>query len=72
MQSTQCAPHAKHFQHCEEKVQGGRGYHHEDCVEELCVIFHCYRDVYHVLMFHGLIAVSDIRGIDAFTIIWLI
>ncbi|KIM82115.1 hypothetical protein PILCRDRAFT_97586 [Piloderma croceum F 1598] len=34
-----CAGHAKHFQHCQEKVEAGEGYKGEDCVEEL--MMHC-------------------------------
>lgn len=34
-ESAKCAPHAKHFAHCEEKVNAGEGYKGEDCVEEL-------------------------------------
>ena len=30
-----CAGAAKHFAHCEEKVNDGKGFLHEDCVEEL-------------------------------------
>ena len=36
-QSAKCAPLTKHFQHCQEKVEGGEGFKGEDCVEELCV-----------------------------------
>ncbi|KAI0673244.1 hypothetical protein C8Q78DRAFT_711153 [Trametes maxima] len=35
-QSAKCAPFAKHFQHCEEKVNAGEGFKGEDCVEEFC------------------------------------
>ena len=34
-ESAKCAPHAKHFAHCEEKVNAGQGFKGEDCVEEL-------------------------------------
>lgn len=34
-QSSKCAPLTKHFEHCQEKVQAGEGFKHEDCVEEL-------------------------------------
>ncbi|KAL1743404.1 hypothetical protein HDZ31DRAFT_65076 [Schizophyllum fasciatum] len=37
-----CAALAKHFEHCQEKVQGGEGFHGEDCVEEL--MMHCIDD----------------------------
>ncbi|KAJ3522879.1 hypothetical protein NMY22_g11694 [Coprinellus aureogranulatus] len=30
-----CAQLAKHFEHCQEKVQSGQGFKGEDCVEEL-------------------------------------
>lgn len=33
--SAQCAPHTKHYLHCQEKVNNGQGYKGEDCVEEL-------------------------------------
>ena len=36
-ESKACASAAKHFAHCEEKVNAGNGYHGEDCVEELYV-----------------------------------
>lgn len=32
-----CAALAKHFEHCQEKVESGKGFKGEDCVEELCV-----------------------------------
>ncbi|KAJ8508700.1 hypothetical protein ONZ45_g9068 [Pleurotus djamor] len=35
-QSGKCAALAKHFEHCQEKVQSGQGFKGEDCVEELC------------------------------------
>ncbi|KZP33102.1 hypothetical protein FIBSPDRAFT_1036252 [Athelia psychrophila] len=38
-QSKACSGAAKHFQHCQEKVQGGEGFKGEDCVEEL--MMHC-------------------------------
>lgn len=31
-----CAPFGKHFAHCTETVTEGKGFKHEDCVEELC------------------------------------
>ncbi|KAF5357434.1 hypothetical protein D9757_008421 [Collybiopsis confluens] len=31
-----CAPLVKHFEHCQEKVEGGKGFKGEDCVEEMC------------------------------------
>ncbi|KAJ3529634.1 hypothetical protein NM688_g7829 [Phlebia brevispora] len=34
-QSAKCAAAAKHFAHCEEKVNAGQGYHGETCIEEL-------------------------------------
>ncbi|KAN0080162.1 hypothetical protein V8E55_009728 [Tylopilus felleus] len=37
--SAKCAPLARHFEHCQEKVAAGQGYKGEDCVEEL--IMHC-------------------------------
>ncbi|TCD60085.1 hypothetical protein EIP91_010770 [Steccherinum ochraceum] len=38
-QSKACATATKHFVHCEEKVNAGKGYEHEDCVEEFCASF---------------------------------
>ncbi|CAL1698548.1 unnamed protein product [Somion occarium] len=35
-ETAKCAPLASHFAHCEEKVNEGKGYHGEDCVEEFC------------------------------------
>ncbi|KII88388.1 hypothetical protein PLICRDRAFT_698778 [Plicaturopsis crispa FD-325 SS-3] len=35
-QSAKCAQFTKHFEHCQEKVSGGEGFPHEDCVEEMC------------------------------------
>ncbi|KAI8996245.1 ubiquinol-cytochrome C reductase hinge domain-containing protein [Trametes punicea] len=40
-QTAKCAPLAKHFQHCEEKVHAGQGYKGEDCVEEFYHMMHC-------------------------------
>ncbi|KAK2462525.1 hypothetical protein APHAL10511_005495 [Amanita phalloides] len=36
-QSGKCVALTKHFEHCQEKVRAGKGYHGEDCVEELCM-----------------------------------
>jgi len=36
-----CAEAAKHFAHCEEKVNSGQGFQHEDCVEEFYHMMHC-------------------------------
>ena len=42
-----CVQLAKHFEHCQEKVQGGEGFKGEDCVEELCVYYlYLYRDYF--------------------------
>ncbi|KAL4246373.1 UQCRH/QCR6 family protein [Abortiporus biennis] len=38
-QQGKCAAAAKHFAHCEEKVNAGEGFPHEDCVEEF--MMHC-------------------------------
>ncbi|KAL0576401.1 Cytochrome b-c1 complex subunit 6, mitochondrial [Marasmius crinis-equi] len=35
--STKCAQLARHFEHCNEKVNSGQGFKGEDCVEELCM-----------------------------------
>ncbi|KAG7095471.1 hypothetical protein E1B28_006210 [Marasmius oreades] len=33
--SAKCAQLARHFEHCNEKVNAGQGFKGEDCVEEL-------------------------------------
>ncbi|KAH9915960.1 uncharacterized protein BXZ73DRAFT_106025 [Epithele typhae] len=38
-ETAKCAPLAKHFAHCEEKVNAGEGFKGEDCVEEF--MMHC-------------------------------
>ncbi|KAF9031590.1 hypothetical protein BJ165DRAFT_1518661 [Panaeolus papilionaceus] len=38
-ESAKCAAAAKHFEHCQEKVQSGQGFKGEDCVEEF--MMHC-------------------------------
>ncbi|TDL27106.1 Non-heme 11 kDa protein of cytochrome bc1 complex [Rickenella mellea] len=38
-ESAKCQPAVKHFQHCTEKVESGKGFKHEDCVEEF--VMHC-------------------------------
>ncbi|KAH9834600.1 Non-heme 11 kDa protein of cytochrome bc1 complex [Rhodofomes roseus] len=40
-ESAKCKTATEHFRHCEEKVNAGNGYQHEDCIEELCVMMHC-------------------------------
>ncbi|KAF9778905.1 Non-heme 11 kDa protein of cytochrome bc1 complex [Thelephora terrestris] len=35
----QCAPSTKHYLHCQEKVNSGKGYKGEDCVEEFLHYF---------------------------------
>ena len=37
----ECAPAAHHFKACSEKVEGGKGWQGEDCVEELFHLMHC-------------------------------
>jgi len=39
--STKCAPLKQHFEHCQEKVQEGKGFKGEDCVEEMFHLMHC-------------------------------
>jgi len=39
--SGKCAALTKHFEHCQEKVQEGKGFKGEDCVEELFHMMHC-------------------------------
>ncbi|KAF8305836.1 Non-heme 11 kDa protein of cytochrome bc1 complex, partial [Clavulina sp. PMI_390] len=36
-----CSGYKKHFDHCTETVNDGKGFKHEDCVEELCDLMHC-------------------------------
>ncbi|KAF8264861.1 ubiquinol-cytochrome C reductase hinge domain-containing protein [Lactarius quietus] len=40
-ESTKCKAAAHHFFHCQEKVQSGKGFQHEDCVEEMFHMMHC-------------------------------
>ncbi|KAI0076855.1 hypothetical protein K474DRAFT_1597224 [Panus rudis PR-1116 ss-1] len=41
-ETAKCKPLALHFAHCEEKVNAGKGYPHEDCVEEF--MMHCVNE----------------------------
>jgi ubiquinol-cytochrome c reductase subunit 6 len=34
-ESSKCKAAAQHFFHCQEKVLSGKGFKHEDCVEEM-------------------------------------
>ena len=34
-ESAKCKAATEHFRHCEERVNAGKGYKGEDCVEEL-------------------------------------
>jgi ubiquinol-cytochrome c reductase subunit 6 len=34
-ESSKCKAATQHFLHCQEKVQSGKGFKHEDCVEEM-------------------------------------
>ncbi|WWC73206.1 uncharacterized protein I206_107172 [Kwoniella pini CBS 10737] len=36
-----CAEHVHHFKHCQEKVEAGKGFPGEDCVEEFFHVLHC-------------------------------
>jgi len=47
-ESPKCKAAAQHFFHCQEKVQSGKGFKHEDCVEEMCVFF-CILPIYTVI-----------------------
>lgn len=40
-QSSKCSKYKRHFDHCQERVLGGKGDHGEDCVEELFHLMHC-------------------------------
>ncbi|KAJ7729184.1 hypothetical protein B0H16DRAFT_1893951 [Mycena metata] len=34
----ECAPMKHHFEKCQEKIEAGKGFKGEECVEELCVV----------------------------------
>ncbi|EGG05924.1 uncharacterized protein MELLADRAFT_87617 [Melampsora larici-populina 98AG31] len=38
---TKCAKYKHHFDHCQEKVNEGKGVEGEDCVEEMFHLMHC-------------------------------
>ncbi|BEJ14759.1 hypothetical protein CspHIS471_0405260 [Cutaneotrichosporon sp. HIS471] len=40
-EANECQDAGKHFKHCAEKVEGGKGWEGEDCVEELFHVMHC-------------------------------
>ncbi|KAI0054634.1 Non-heme 11 kDa protein of cytochrome bc1 complex [Artomyces pyxidatus] len=40
-ESAKCKALTSHFMHCQEKVQSGQGFKHEDCVEEMFHMMHC-------------------------------
>ncbi|KAI0283540.1 ubiquinol-cytochrome C reductase hinge domain-containing protein [Russula brevipes] len=40
-ESPKCKAATQHFLHCQEKVQSGKGFKHEDCVEEMFHMMHC-------------------------------
>jgi len=40
-QSAKCIAATKHFEHCQEKVNAGKGFHGEDCIEEFYHMMHC-------------------------------
>lgn len=40
-ESAKCKAATQHFLHCQEKVQSGKGFKHEDCVEEMFHMMHC-------------------------------
>lgn len=40
-ESPKCKSATQHFLHCQEKVQSGKGFKHEDCVEEMFHMMHC-------------------------------
>ncbi|KAN0113562.1 hypothetical protein V8E52_007626 [Russula decolorans] len=39
-ESPKCKAASQHFLHCQEKVHSGKGFKHEDCVEEMCTFFY--------------------------------
>ncbi|OAV87068.1 hypothetical protein PTTG_07051 [Puccinia triticina 1-1 BBBD Race 1] len=38
---SKCSKYKRHFDHCQERVLGGKGDKGEDCVEELFHLMHC-------------------------------
>jgi len=40
-ESPKCKAASQHFLHCQEKVHSGKGFKHEDCVEEMFHMMHC-------------------------------
>ncbi|MBW0503675.1 hypothetical protein O181_043390 [Austropuccinia psidii MF-1] len=38
---SKCSKYKHHFDHCQEKVQSGKGEKGEDCVEEFFHLMHC-------------------------------
>ncbi|KAL1406052.1 Cytochrome b-c1 complex subunit 6, mitochondrial [Vanrija albida] len=40
-EANECKDAAKHFKHCADKIEAGKGWHGEDCVEELFHVMHC-------------------------------
>lgn len=43
-ETPECKGAKKHFEHCQEKVQSGQGFKHEDCVEEMFHMMHCVNE----------------------------
>ncbi|PLW09271.1 hypothetical protein PCANC_10995 [Puccinia coronata f. sp. avenae] len=41
---SKCSKYKHHFDHCQERVLGGKGDKGEDCVEELFHLMHCVDD----------------------------
>jgi hypothetical protein len=50
-EQNECSEPAKHFKHCSEKIEAGKGWHGEDCVEELFHMMHCVDVSRHFLPF---------------------
>ncbi|KLT39736.1 Non-heme 11 kDa protein of cytochrome bc1 complex [Cutaneotrichosporon oleaginosum] len=40
-EANECQDAAKHFKHCADKIEAGKGWEGEDCVEELFHVMHC-------------------------------
>ncbi|ORX39041.1 ubiquinol-cytochrome C reductase hinge domain-containing protein [Kockovaella imperatae] len=40
-EANECAKYAHHFQACQEKVEAGKGWQGEDCVDEMFHMMHC-------------------------------
>ncbi|CCA74659.1 hypothetical protein PIIN_08610 [Serendipita indica DSM 11827] len=60
-ETPECKGAKKHFEHCQEKVQSGQGFKHEDCVEEMCTSAVSSRWISHFTDISTLFSVSVTR-----------